>query len=175
MKPAFSSKFNSLEEIRHRINFLVSGWDEIQFNQSPKQGKWSPAQVIFHLIQVEEFSVNYVNKKIKFPETLKTGGTSAFFRFYLLKFFLLLPLKYKAPAPVSAVPDKLSKNELLMKWENVRKELAKLLDNFPEDLLEKNIFKHLVAGRLNVYQMLDFIKDHLNHHLPQIDPTLSSS
>lgn len=168
MTPDLHKKFSTLEDARLRINFHISSWEDEQFNFKPAEGKWSPGQVIFHLVQVEQFSVSYVKKKLSRPETLKKTGIGASIRFFLLKFFLSLPVKYKAPAPVSTVPDNLNKEQLMMQWEDTRKEMASLLDSFPEELLEKNIFKHLVAGRLTIAQMLDFIHDHIDHHLPQI-------
>lgn len=161
-------KFNAIEDARHRINFHVSSWTEEEFNLKPAELKWSPAQVIFHLIQIEQFCLSYVKKKLGSPEKLKNTGIGASLRLYFLKFFLRIPLKYKAPALVASVPEMLNKQELLKQWEDVRKELAKLLDNFPGELLEKNIFKHLVVGRLTISQMLEFINDHHKHHLPQI-------
>lgn len=168
MSPELYNKFKELEDVRRHIKFHVSSWDEERFNRKPAKGKWSAGQVIFHLMQVEQFSINYVNKKLSYPEKLKNTGLVASFRFYLLKFFLRLPVKYKAPSRVATVPDNLSKEELLKQWDDVRKEMTKFLNSFPEELHNKNIFKHLVAGRLNVSQMLEFIHDHINHHLPQI-------
>lgn len=168
MTSGLHKKFNAIEDTRLRISFHVSSWEDEQFNLKPSGDKWSPGQVIFHLVQVEQFSVSYVKKKLSYPGTLKKTGAGTSFRFFLLKFFLNLPVKYKAPAPVSIVPEILSREELLKQWEDTRKEMGKLLDNFPAELLDKNIFKHLVAGRLTISQMLDFINDHINHHLPQI-------
>ncbi len=175
MTPELLQKFNLLEEIRHRINFQVAQMNDAQFNHQIREGKWSAGQIIFHLVQVETFSINYVNKKLMYREDLKNTGLGASFRFFLLKFFLFLPVKYKAPSTVASVPDKISKDDLLLQWENIRKELAKLLDDFPPELMEKNIFKHLRAGRLNISQMMDFIHDHLNHHQPQIDVAVENT
>lgn len=168
MTPGLHKKFNAIEDTRLRLNLHVSSWEDYRFNLKPAADKWSPGQVIFHLVQVEQFSVSYVKKKLSYPGTLKKTGAGSAFRFFLLKFFLNLPVKYKAPARVAEVPEVLYKDELLKQWEETRKEMAKLLDSFPEELLDKNIFRHLVAGRLSISQMLDFINDHINHHLPQI-------
>lgn len=168
MTPEHHEKFSSLENIRLRILYHVTPWDDMQFNAKPSDGKWSVGQVIFHLVQVEQFSVSYVNKKIKYPEALKTTGFGTSLRYSLLKFFLHLPVKYKAPVQVAKVPENLNKEELLKQWEDTRKEMALLLDRLPVEMHDKNIFKHLIAGRMNIAQMLDFIHHHINHHLPQI-------
>lgn len=168
MTPELNKKFNAIEDIRHRINFHFASWSDEQFNRKPAAGGWSQAQVISHLVQSESLSVKYVKKKLSYPDTLKKGPLAAWFRYSLLKIALRLPIRYKAPGMVSGSDEILSKNDLLKQWEDVRKEMAGLLDNFPEELLGTNVFKHLVAGRLKITQMLDFIFEHLTHHERQI-------
>jgi hypothetical protein len=91
----------------------------------------------------------------------------------LLKISQRLPLKYKAPTHVIAnTPQSLSLNEIKLKWSGAREEMRNFLEAIPDSNIKKKIFKHPVVGYLDVVQAITFMREHLHHHLPQIERLL---
>jgi len=59
--------------------------------------------------------------------------------------------------------------ELINKWDRSRKEFRDYLGDFDSDKLQYFIFKHPIAGKLNILQALEFINYHMIHHQKQIE------
>ena len=154
-----------------RLNLLAGlrSMTNDEFNQQPGPGKWSIAQVLLHLVIAEEGMVRYTNKKLQYSNTLKTSGLVEKVKVAALKFCLWLPLKYKVPKWIDDVPASASFDDLNQRWHVVRTELNRLIGHLEkENLLNKNVFKHPVIKRINIFQALGFIQFHFNHHLLQI-------
>ena len=49
------------------------------------------------------------------------------------------------------------------------RQLERLLNEFPSRQLSHAIFPHPRSGRINIYQVMDFLLDHLLHHQQQMD------
>jgi hypothetical protein len=84
----------------------------------------------------------------------------------------ILPFKYKAPKVLGDMPASVDYPEIVIKWNDTRKKLKELITQLPEDMLSKNIFKQPAAGRLNIYQMIDFMQAHFNRHQKQVNSIL---
>ena len=59
-------------------------------------------------------------------------------------------------------------SELRRTWEASRRQLERLLNEFPSRQLNQAIYPHPRSGHINIYQLLDFLLDHLLHHQQQI-------
>ena len=87
----------------------------------------------------------------------------------LLKISQRLPFKFKAPkAVIENTPAYPEVNKLKAAWDSERAELKGLLETFNDTQLKKKIYRHVVAGRLNIQHALIFFRAHYFHHLPQI-------
>ena len=71
------------------------------------------------------------------------------------------------------IPEGIAIEELTLRWNNSRMQLKELLESLPESLLDKYIFKHPVAGKMNIYGGLDFLKEHVRRHEFQIKKLLA--
>jgi hypothetical protein len=58
--------------------------------------------------------------------------------------------------------------ELSEQWEKSRNELKVFLDSIPEKHARRKFFKHPIAGMFNAAQGMVFLREHLIHHVPQI-------
>ena len=134
----------------------------------PANHKWSILQILFHLNSSESNSVKYIVKKSQggssipkstFLSSIKSSVLSAALRF----------LKWKKPAVLPDPPENLSTNEVINAWNETRMQLKQLLEKLPDDMLERNIFRHPAAGRMNMIHALKFMQDHFDHHLKQIE------
>jgi len=161
-------KLRLLEDSRRKMLEGLASAAPQKLNTPPEPGKWSVAQIIYHLNKAESNSVIYVGKKMKDIHNIKNTGVWAQFKTWALNFALLLPLKYKAPKVLGDMPPGVDYNDIIAQWDETRKSLAELIATLPEDMLGKNIFKQPAAGRLNIYQMLDFMQAHFNRHAKQI-------
>ena len=56
----------------------------------------------------------------------------------------------------------------MKKWGTIRSSLKEYIDKFPKEYLDKEIFKHPIAGWLNLLQTINFLQNHFDHHKLQI-------
>jgi len=174
MDSKLESKFKNFENSRLKLLTELEKRGDKELNYHPGKDKWSVIQVMHHLIIIEQLSIGYINKKLTYKTNIKKSGFSAAIKVFVLKLLLRMPFRFKAPKIVSEVPNSGDFNQVKDQWDQTRKELRKLLDNLPEEFLNKNIFKHALAGKMNIYQMLSFMDEHFKHHVKQIDRILKS-
>ena len=53
-------------------------------------------------------------------------------------------------------------------WSGMAKKIDEFVENLDEDYYERQVFKHPYAGRLNLYQTLEFLANHYHHHQHQL-------
>lgn len=167
MIEALRDKYLHLEDKRKNLYDLLETLDEKQLNFRPAEDKWSITQIVFHLVKAEQLSVISINKEIRNTNSGR-AGVSAFVRSSLLKFALISPLKFKAPPIMGNVPKEYDINELKTKWLTVRNKLHTALGEVDKELGKQYLFVHPYAGKLNIYQTMDFLVQHFNHHYRQI-------
>jgi|SRR6185312_4284405 len=168
MNKKVEAKFTLLENSRIKLLERLEKVDTRKLNTPPAPGKWSVAQVFYHLNKAESNSVIYVSKKRLDINNLQKTGLWEAFKLWLVKLAFALPFKYKAPAVLGDMPDNVDYKIIVAEWTETRKRLKELIESLPDDMLVKNIFKQPAAGRLNMYQMLDFMQSHFNRHLTQV-------
>lgn len=172
MNTSLQNKFDVLESQRRQLLELVKNVGSEKLNHAPA-GKWSINQILAHLITAEKLSVMYIQKKILGITDAKDTGLWEDVKFLILKVSQRLPLKFKAPRTV--VENTLSYTsfvELSADWEKTRAELKVLLEKFDDTQTKKRIYKHFLAGRLNIQHALLFLNEHITHHRPQINRLL---
>ena len=164
-------KFEQME--RATENLLTSAKDlGADSTKVPAAGHWSATQVVHHLLFIESNIIQYVQKKVLAEERLPKVGLFTRLRARLVRLFLRLPgLKVKAPRGVATLTDAGNLpplSELRRTWEALRRQLERLLNEFPSRQLNQAIYPHPRSGHINIYQLLDFLLDHLLHHQQQI-------
>lgn len=170
MNSSLETVFEKLERQRSQILNRVKDLPEQKFTTAPP-GKWSIAQILMHLLASERLSVAYMTKKSLGIDSLKNSGLKQSLLSVLLKISQRIPaLKFKAPkVVVENTPAALSLEALISEWDKSRANLKQLLESIPERHLRKLIYKHPIAGMLNVRQAVKFMYEHVHHHSPQID------
>jgi hypothetical protein len=163
-----SSKFDNLEKSRKDLTAYLQAVDRNGLTFKINQNKWSSIQICFHVIKSEQLTTLSLNKNLQLKDNLKKSGITTLIRDASLSFVLKSNFKVKAPAIVANMPEDYDLTELMKKWETIRIFLKDFLDNFPEQYLNKEIFKHPYAGWLNLFQALKFLQNHFNHHRVQI-------
>lgn len=172
MIPRLDQLFRALEVQRSELLNSVKNSSD-KFNLDPGNNKWTLHQVLAHLVAAERLSVQYLAKKIQGIDDAGDTGLIEDFKLLILKASQRLPLKYNAPVPVVASTSSYPNlEELVADWDNTRETLKNLLEKIKEDQLKRKIFKHVLVGKLNIQQALQFLGEHMTHHLPQINRLL---
>ena len=132
-------------------------------------GRWSINQIIAHLIAGEKLSVAYLQKKILAINEVDNTGIFEEIKMIGLIISQRLPLKFRAPRVVVENTTQTSDLSLLVKeWDSVREELRQLLEKVKDDQINRRIYKHVRAGKLNIQHALIFFREHIIHHYPQL-------
>lgn len=131
-------------------------------------------EILQHVFIAERASIAYVHKKIQYPHGLSKNKLGTRMRQLLLHFFLYAPFKFKAPPLVSEdrFDPSMDLQTLEKQWKQSRQDLSRLLQQIPPELAETNIFRHALAGRMDISGMLDFFTGHFRRHRRQIERTL---
>ncbi|MEP2024013.1 MAG: DinB family protein [Reichenbachiella sp.] len=144
------------------------------FSIPEKEGKWSVNQVLAHLSNSEFGTLRYIQKKMQGLDDVGVKNISSSVRSKLLKWLLDSPLRYKMPKQLPEPSTEITFEELKMQFEKNRASIKELIETFPEESIDKLIFKHPFAGRFSLLQTIAFLEDHYNHHVKQIDRILAS-
>ena len=175
MHDSLKAVFEQIEQQRQAVLAPLRGLPSEQLTQPPAPGKWTVMQILAHVVTAEKLSVGYLNKKMLGMEEAGDTGWQEDLRMVLLKASQRLPLKFKAPGRVvESTPTYPSLEELVHDWDNVRTQLAQVLERIPENRLKRKVYKHPFVGILNVNQMLIIFREHLGHHRPQIQRALKA-
>jgi uncharacterized damage-inducible protein DinB len=164
-----------LEQLERATEQLLASAEALGADSSkaPALGSWSANQVVHHLLFIEGNIVQYIQKKMHSEEMLPKVGLLTRLRARVVRLLLRLPgFKYKAPRGVATLTDAGNLPglpELRQTWETTRRQLERLLNEFPGRQLNRAIFPHPRSGRITIYQVMDFLLDHLLHHQQQLD------
>jgi uncharacterized damage-inducible protein DinB len=165
--------WNKIEQKRLDLFLFLEKQDPSVLNQKPAPEKWSANQNVLHLIEAETASLAYMKKKLSFGfDNLQKAGFKSWLRRLALRIGFMLPIKVKAPANLSNLPDNLNLADLKMRWANLRAEYITFFAELPELVFHAELWRHQIAGKMNLAQMLDFFDDHVNRHRGQIERTL---
>ena len=169
MNPSLESVFQALEQQREALLSSVKNLSEEKYNTSAFSGKWSISQILTHLLTSEKLSLAYIKKKAQGIDKVKNSGLVETLRLWLLIISQRIPLKYKAPkVMVENTPPAMPLPKLIEEWSIVRSELKQFLENMEDKHVRRVIYKHPIAGRLDVRQTMIFFREHIIHHTPQI-------
>jgi uncharacterized damage-inducible protein DinB len=162
--------YDNIENQKTAVFDLIAGLSDEQLNQQPPTGKWSISQIISHLIVAERLSLNYVQKKIQGVDKLKDSGLAEELKMIVLKVSQRIEgIKFKAPQHVVDHTIVYSNvEELKSEWMKTRKDFRQLLEQIDDKHLKRKIYKHAVAGYLNIQHAVMFFREHATHHIPQI-------
>jgi hypothetical protein len=167
MDPHLSKLYSELENQRAELLNALKKLDAMQCDRK-LNGKWSINEIVSHLVTSERLSMAYIKKKSNAIETLEDTGILEEMKMLLLIISQRIPFKFKAPKLVVDHTPKHSVVESEEKWNEVRKELLFFIQKTNPRHSKRKIYKHPAVGKLNIGQAMTFFKEHIIHHLPQI-------
>ncbi|MGE0590841.1 MAG: DinB family protein [Cyclobacteriaceae bacterium] len=172
MNARIQKRLDKIERLTHELQQKVKPFEHA-FHQKPDSRSWSLHQVLAHLVAAEKLSVQYLTKKINGINEVGNTGIYEEAKMVVVKLSQRLPFKFKAPTRVvesTTTYDNLE--SLFTDWHHTRQSLRQLLETIEDRNVKKRVFKHIIAGKLNVLHAIDFMHEHINHHLPQINRLL---
>jgi uncharacterized damage-inducible protein DinB len=159
---------DSLEGQRSQLLKTITPLSSEKLNNRIDNG-WSINQIIAHLIAAEKLSLAYIQKKVLAINEVDDTGLVEELKMMALKLSQRLPFRFKAPRLV--VENTSTSTDIFVleqEWISVRQQLKGLLEKFSDDQINRKIYKHVRAGKLNIQHMLIFFGEHIIHHQPQI-------
>jgi len=173
-KSDLTDQLNNLDNLVTDLLFSLKPYTEEKLNAKPNDTAWSTLQICHHLILAEQGSLNYLKKKLSFNPKLKKSSLGTRMRQKLMTTYLSTPMKVKAPKGVGDefLPTHSSLEQVTIQWKSLRADLRSYLFKLPDDIFEKEVYKHPFAGRLSIEGMLAFLEGHLKRHEKQIRKTL---
>ena len=164
-KDAIQEKLRRLNTDTKKIYEALDGVaEENLYNNSYG---WSIVQVMSHLNDAETASLNYMQKKSRAGNKMAEAGGSNAVRMWFTNQVLKSSLKWKAPSYISK-PAEPSFAEMKSKWNKTRGLIQTFVEEYPDEWLNKLVYKHPIAGRQNLEAAVDSFIYHQIHHLHQI-------
>src|SRR5262245_33384340 len=156
-------KLARLDSIHQSLIRTTNGIAPQLCSVSPGEDEWSVAEVLEHLVLVEERVKSELEKNLQGPPN-KVG---------LLK--KLIPMrivswrfhKFRAPravSPTTALPV----NELLVRYDQARTQLKQLCTEYGSQRLKQIRFKHPFMGDIDGLAAISMVAFHEQRHLKQI-------
>lgn len=174
MNPGIKKRFDKLQDQKNVLVDKVQNLDDEKINSKVNGDGGTLGQVYYHLFLVEEGTLRYMADKVKEISAIERAGMKSWYSSVLLKFFLAMPWKYKAPRRVSeSIPEQVDIKKVIEDWTQIRDRFNLLLTAQEDKYLSKKIFKHPRIGYINFFQTLEFIEAHHQHHFRQINNLLS--
>ena len=167
-------QFQQLEAKKKRLFAALADYSQETLSLPEKEGAWSVLQCIHHLYITEMGTDMYIRKKTQKPELIPPSSMMAAVKLQALKYTFCSPIKFKAPEILPKAPADTTLEKIDNDWVGVRASLHALMNELPEDLQQKGIFKHPLAGRINMAQTLDFIDFHFDRHEGQVHRVLKA-
>lgn len=173
MQSSLLAKFDRLEKQRQAYTTQIHSLSAEQQAKKPAENQWSAAQLYYHLWKVEQTVLQSILDNMASDRKRRPISFNTRYRSFLLNLFLSLPIKFKVPKMIGAMPEEINLAEVEKNWQDTRSSWQKLLTDYPTDLLDKEIFKHPRAGVITIGQTLQFLIEHANHHKNQMNRLLA--
>jgi hypothetical protein len=175
MEQRLRQRFDRLEGTRRQVLGHLEGHDHAALNRPRADGGWSALQVLHHVITAEAGTLRYVSKKMQGGTSLPRAGLPSRLRLLALQAVMVSPLRLKAPAVAAEVPEEIHPEELRARWDEVRTGWKALLEAFPEEILDRLVFRHVLVGLMGLADTLAVLQSHLEHHGRQVERVLGSA
>jgi uncharacterized damage-inducible protein DinB len=172
MNAQLRKRFLQLEEERKNLFTDLRKYSDEVINKKPSPEKWSVAEVIAHVMTAEEYSLKYLQKKVLDTSQEKSETFKNKWRWLLVQTVFTFDIKFKAPEIVEPKIGYTTLADLETNWANNRSETIKVITTLTDEEVNKTLWKHAVAGKMNLHHMVQFFGVHYNRHKKQIERTL---
>ena len=160
-------KYQLLEQRNKAIMDELEQLESDALYRRLRPDSWNIIQVLNHVRVAEEGTLGYIKKKMKYGGIKSTDWSNPI-RARLMTVVNNSSLRFKMPSVLKPPSDEGSIPEIKAQWAELRVSWKEYIRNFPEEYLDKAVFKHPIFGRLSLTQAMDSMITHQNHHYKQI-------
>jgi hypothetical protein len=167
VKQIIIDKLKMLDESTNQLLNDLSQLTSDSLSKNPPNS-WSLLQVLSHLNTAEASSLKYMKKKVQAGD--KMGKIKAWneAQMKLTNWALASSLKWKAPSYVANPPVVKSLEEMKTIWMQTRTEIMSFVTDYPDEYIDRLVYKHPMGGRQNLNNAIDSFVYHQRHHVHQI-------
>jgi hypothetical protein len=173
VRSELQQRLERLEATRAGVVARIEDVDRTTLNRPRADGGWSVLQVLHHVIVAESGTLRYIPKKMLGGTSLPRAGLVSRLRRLTLQAAFVSPLRFRAPGVTADVPNEIDPAELIARWGETRGGWRRLLDEFPEEILDRMVFRHGMVGLMGLRDTLAFLQGHLDHHVRQVERLLA--
>lgn len=167
MHASLTQTYYLVEKRKDELISIILSCSDDERHYKPDDKTWNMIEVAEHCHNIEKGVLFILNRNLK--TLIKPSGLGEMVRSKILSLFLFLPIRYKAPKVQGILPEgNVDLEKIISEWSGTRKKLEEYLDHFPDEKLGFLVFKHPIAGKLNLKQTLKFLHEHTAHHHTQL-------
>ena len=133
--------------------------------------KWSVVEAIEHLVIVEDNFLKQVSANM--PTSSFDPASRSPEKYQIVLKVMQRDIEVDVPHESMEPHGHLGLNELLDKWNGIRKKMYELLKTFDSDAEDNMVYQHPYAGPLNITETLEFMDVHFDNHVRHIDTILA--
>lgn len=160
--------FSALEEQKDSFVMELSGFSREMRVKRPANG-WNMLQVIEHIITSEAGTLEYMKRKTLAPAVeIPLAGEQSAQGSRQLNSALKSDKLWKAPEVLPDPTGTQSLENMLSYWDALRGQYRDFLEQLDPAYYHRAIFKHPISGRLDLFQTIEFLTNHIIHHRYQI-------
>jgi uncharacterized damage-inducible protein DinB len=165
MLPILRARHDELERQRLALldDLLAHSPEQLHFHYA--SGAWSLAQLVEHLVLVEEGTLRFLTKKTPRPDTRPLAQR---IRFHAFRLMMPLAIRVRVPVPSVLPTSDVPLEQLATRWDAARAALERYLEGVRQEQLRLLVFKHAFGGPLTVLETLDVFRLHIVHHGHQL-------
>lgn len=160
----------TLDRLNKETDKIFSALEVIESAMLQRKGSgWSIIQVLGHLELAESASLAYMKKKLKAGSSMRKSSWLNKLRMRLVNVIQMTNLRWKAPSYVSSPPNDYNLAEIKEKWGKTRAALEQYIRYYPDELMNRLVYKHPMAGRQALNEAIRSFLYHQRHHKYQIN------
>ncbi len=166
MLTSVARRFARLERQRERLLATVRAVDTASQEYRPAPGAWSAADVVQHLVLVDELAARQLitPREGSRPRRIATTRLAYFVMLVVLR----TPIRIKAPSKAVVPSAHVALAALESRWNAARAHLEEHLASLAPDALRRPVYRHPIAGWLTIPETLGFLEAHVAHHAAQL-------
>lgn len=169
MNSELSNAFEALTQARIDFIKLLEDVPRELRSKHPAEG-WNMLQVMEHAISSEVGTLEYMKKKTQAPaDDIPVAGEESAVGSEQLKRALQSEIKWKMPGVLPDPTGAQSFENMMAYWDGLREKYRAFFEDLNPEYYDRTIFKHPISGRLNLFQTIEFLIDHLVHHGYQLE------
>jgi len=157
-----------LERKKRDLLASLEEWPADRIAYRPAPGQWCAAEVLDHMVKVESGILAAARQGAQAPHTIRIRDRVTT---RMLELLFRSRSRVKAPASAPAIlPDPMTEiAPILLRWSYTREELRGFCGGLSETQALGGLFRHPVAGWMDMPAVLRFFSVHLIHHGFQLE------